>query len=153
MSAAPQWRSVLHIAAATAGSARPWPRDDRVVTEPKADLARDIVAMLEQCIATSVIPLRTALSLAGKLNNAAWLLTAWRPSLSESWACIAGGPMYAQRCIWRRQIEPALWLFNAFLRSFRHTLRRRFKPDVHRAWAEDMAIETEGRLGASAWSL
>jgi hypothetical protein len=87
-------------------------------------------------------------TVAGKLSNAARLMTAWRPFLNEFWAALSSSAGTAPRgTVWTKQVLPAIHWFLAFLRLEGAAIIR---PFLFKAF-ELPASRTTFILDASPW--
>ena len=87
-----------------------------VIALLQSEAVREMQRMVSAALGANVVSEKVLRSLAGKLSNAARVLTAWRPFLGEIWAALAADPGSAPPgCIWTRQVAPALLWFAAFL--------------------------------------
>ena len=82
----------------------------------QAEAVKEMRAIIGKMLSKIVIPIKALRSLAGKLSNAARLLTAWRPFLAEIWAALSAPSGHAPSgTLWSRQVAPALRWFAALL--------------------------------------
>ena len=100
-----------------------------VAASLKQEACEELKAIIKGMLGTNVVPFKALRSLAGKLSNAARLLTAWRPFIGEIWAALSAAekPSKTLRsAICRAQIDHAMrWLW-AFLLDFEGALTRPF---------------------------
>ena len=87
-----------------------------VLATLQSDTVDELKALLSDVASANVVSIKALRSLAGKLCNAARLLTAWRPFLNDIWAALTAPTGNAPRgTVWVRQILPAVRWFIAFL--------------------------------------
>ena len=95
-----------------------------VVARIPAETVKELIGLVATAMRGNVVSVKSLRSLAGKLSNAARLLTAWRPFLGEaraaSRAADEGG------AVWAKQVRHALSWFLAFLRGAEAGVERSF---------------------------
>ena len=121
---------------------------DGVIALLQSEAVLEMQRMVSDILASNVVSEKVLCSLAGKLSNAARVLTAWRPFLGEIWAALSSGSGNAPSgCIWVRQVAPALQWFAAFLCQRSLSIMR---PFLFKAY-ETRADRTMFVVDASPW--
>ena len=121
-----------------------------VLAALQAEAVKEMREMIAQMLKENVASVKVLRSLAGKLSNAARLLTTWRPFLAEIWAALCSPSGRAPpQTVWVRQIAPALRWFAAFLDQQSLSIMRPFLWKAYVLPAE----RTVFTVDASPWGL
>ena len=87
-----------------------------VLAALQSEAVQDMRKLIDEALTGNVISVKALRTLAGKLSNAARLLTTWRPFLAELWAALHADPSRAPpKTVWTRQVQHSLRWFAAFL--------------------------------------
>jgi hypothetical protein len=116
----------------------------------QADTIKELSDTIDEILKHNVVSHKLLRSLAGKLSNAARVLTAWRPFLGEIWAALYHDkPNAPSGTVWTRQVTPALRWFAAFLGRRSISIMR---PFLYRAYTLP-ASKTMFVVDASPWGI
>ena len=86
-----------------------------VVAQLQGDTVVELKGLIHGMLAQNLVAHSALRTLAGKISNAARLLTAWRPFLREIWAALSSDTTAPHGMVWVRQFRSALLWFAAFL--------------------------------------
>ena len=141
---------------------------DRIIVTVPAEKLEEIRDLILELGKSNIVSFSDLRSLAGKLVNISTLIPILRPFLDEFWAALVGADKANDSdqvrgtakssssvppgCVWRKQIQPAMNWFYAFVTGHNGPLQRVFTLDAYLRQGDSVDIITDASpFGLGAW--